>query len=265
MNDLPRHAGAGAGATACQGCGTGNGLDFELAVAFQPILDAERGGAVLAQEALIRGPQGQGAAWVLDQIKPEAIYAADKACRIAAVQEAVRLGLPASGAKLSINILPNAIYDPVTCMQSTLAAARRLGFPPELLMFEISESEKVRDLKHLQRIVDTYRGMGFAMAIDDFGAGNAGLSLLADITVDWVKLDMGLVRNCDADRTRRIIIASMVRACGELGIGVIAEGIETVAEYTTLREIGVGCFQGYLFARPGFRALSAVALPAGIS
>ena len=122
----------------------------------------------------------------------------------------------------------------------------------------------MRDLKHLQRIVDTYRGMGFAMAIDDFGAGNAGLSLLADITVDWVKLDMGLVRNCDADRTRRIIIASMVRACGELGIGVIAEGIETVAEYTTLREIGVSCFQGYLFARPGFRALPAAALPAGV-
>ena len=107
--------------------------------------------------------------------------------------------------------------------------------------------------------------MGFAMAIDDFGAGNAGLSLLADLKVDWVKLDMGLVRDCDADRARRLIIAGMVGVCRELGIGIIAEGIETWAEYTTLREIGVSYFQGYLFARPGFRALPMPTLPAGVS
>jgi EAL domain-containing protein (putative c-di-GMP-specific phosphodiesterase class I) len=114
-------------------------------------------------------------------------------------------------------------------------------------------------------MIQTYQTMGFTLAIDDFGAGNAGLSLLADLRVDMVKLDMGLVRGCDADRPRRVIIACMARACAELGIQVIAEGIETAAEYATLRGMGLGLFQGYLFARPGFRALPEAHLPAGLS
>jgi EAL domain-containing protein (putative c-di-GMP-specific phosphodiesterase class I) len=252
---------AGSAASACEGCGTGPGLGFALGVAFQPIIDADRAGATLAHEALVRGPDGQSAAWVLDQVKPGAIYALDKACRIAAIEEASRLGLPATGAKLSVNILPNAIFDPLTCMKSTLAAAKRIGFPTELLIFEVSEREKVTDPRHLQSIIHTYRAMGFTLAIDDFGAGNAGLALLADLRVDMVKLDMGLVRGCDTDRPRRVIIASMVRACAELGIQVVAEGIETAAEYATLRGIGIGLFQGYLFARPGFRTLPAATLP----
>jgi EAL domain-containing protein (putative c-di-GMP-specific phosphodiesterase class I) len=247
--------------SACEGCGTGHGLGFALATSFQPIVDADRGGAILAQEALVRGPEGQSAAWVLDQVTPASVYALDKACRIAAIEEASRLGLPATGAKLSVNILPNAIFDPLTCMKSTLAAAKRIGFPTELLIFEVSEREKVTDPRHLQSIIETYRAMGFTLAIDDFGAGNAGLSLLADLRVDMVKLDMALVRGCDTDRPRRVIIASMVRACAELGIRVVAEGIETAAEYGALREIGIGLFQGYLFARPGFRTLPAAALP----
>ncbi|TDH58839.1 EAL domain-containing protein [Dankookia rubra] len=256
---------AGSATTACEGCGTGHGLGFKLATAFQPIIDADRGGATLAHEALVRGPDGQGAAWVLDQVPPAAVYALDKACRIAAIEEASRLGLPATGAKLSLNILPNAILDPVTCMRSTLAAAKRLGFPTGLLIFEVSEREKVTDPRHLQSIIQTYRAMGFTLAIDDFGAGNAGLALLADLRVDLVKLDMGLVRGCDTDRRRRVILASTVQACRELGIAVIAEGIETRDEYVALRGIGIGLFQGYLFARPGFRTLPAATLPASLS
>lgn len=252
---------AGSTASACDGCGRTHGLGFAPAMAFQPIVDADRGGAILAQEALVRGPDGQGAAWVFEQVTPEMLYAVDKACRIAAVEEASRLGLPATGAKLSVNILPNAILDPLTCMQSTLAAAKRIGFPTSALIFEVSEREKVTDPRHLQSIIHTFRAMGFTLAIDDFGAGNAGLALLADLRVDMVKLDLGLVRHCDADRTRRVIIANMVRACAELGIQTVAEGIETVAEYATLREIGIGLFQGYLFARPGFRTLPTATLP----
>jgi EAL domain-containing protein (putative c-di-GMP-specific phosphodiesterase class I) len=255
----------GLAASACRGCGSGQGLGFALAMAFQPIIDADRGGAILAHEALVRGPDGQGAGWVFDQVKPEAIYAMDKACRIAAIEEASRLGLPATGAKLSVNILPNAIFDPLTCMKSTLAAAKRIGFPTELLIFEVSEREKVTDPRHLQSIIQTYRAMGFTLAIDDFGAGNAGLALLADLRVDMVKLDMGLVRGCDTDRPRRVIIASMVRACTELGIEVVAEGIETAAEYAALRGMGIGLFQGYLFARPGFRTLPAATMPVSLN
>jgi EAL domain-containing protein (putative c-di-GMP-specific phosphodiesterase class I) len=81
-------------------------------MAFQPILDAGQGGRIMAQEALVRGVDGQGAAWVLGQVAPEALYAFDQACRVTAIEEASRLGLAATGAKLSINFLPNAVYNP---------------------------------------------------------------------------------------------------------------------------------------------------------
>ena len=248
----------------CSGCQSGTGLDFALTMAFQPIVDLGRDGAVMAQEALVRGPAGQGAGWVIDQVRPEALYAFDQACRVTAIEEASRLGLPATGAKLAINFLPNAVYNPLACIQATLRAAERTGFPRDRLIFEVSEQEKVADAGHLLRIFQAYRAMGFAVAIDDFGAGHAGLSLLADLPVDIVKLDMGLVRGCDRDRARRIILANMVRACGELGVQVIAEGIETAAELATLREIGITLVQGYLLAKPGFRSLplSSAAVPA---
>ena len=240
---------------ACAGCRAGTNLAFDLAMAFQPILDADRGGAVLAHEALVRGPDGQGADWVMSQGSPESLYAFDQACRIAAIEEASRLRLAETGARLAINFLPNAVYNPVACIQATLGAAERTGFPPDRLIFEVSERERVQDPAHLLRIFQVYRQMGFTLAIDDFGAGYAGLELLADMPVDLVKLDMGLVRGCDAHRRRRVILASIVAACRDLGVQVIAEGVETAAECATLREMGIRLFQGYLFARPGFRSL----------
>ena len=260
MNTIPTRK-----SPACVGCRPGIGLGFSLAMAFQPILDLRQGGAVMAQEALVRGPEGQAAAWVIDQVAPDALYAFDQACRIAAIDEASRLGIAATAARLAINFLPNAVYNPLACIQATLLAAERTGFPLDRLIFEVSESEKVADAGHLLRIFQAYRAMGFSVAIDDFGAGHAGLTLLADLPVDIVKLDMGLVRGCDRNRARRVILASIVRACGELGVQVIAEGIETAAECATLQEIGVTLFQGYLFARPGFRSLPVPPLPRGVS
>ncbi len=249
-------------APGCAGCRGGSGLGFDLAMAFQPILDANRGGRILAQEALVRGPEGQGAGWVIEQVPPKGLYAFDQACRIAAIEEASRLRLAETGAQLSINFLPNAVYNPIACIQATLRAAERTGFPLNHLIFEVSERERVQDPNHLLRIFQAYRQMGFTLAIDDFGAGHAGLELLADMPVDLVKLDMGLIRDCDTHRRRQIILASIVSACRELGVQVIAEGIETAEECATLRGMGISLFQGYLFARPGFRSLP---VPAGIA
>ncbi|MBL6081072.1 EAL domain-containing protein [Belnapia sp. T18] len=233
-------------------------------MAFQPILDADRGGQVLAQEALVRGPEGQGAGWVIDQVPPEGLYAFDQACRVAAIEEAGRLRLAETSARLSINFLPNAVYNPLACIQATLRAAERTGFPPSRLIFEVSEREPVQDPSHLLRIFQAYRQMGFTLAIDDFGAGHAGLALLADLPVDLVKLDMGLIRGCDTHRPRQVILASITAACRELGVQVVAEGIETAEECATLRGMGIGLFQGYLFARPGFRSLPVPAAVAAL-
>jgi EAL domain-containing protein (putative c-di-GMP-specific phosphodiesterase class I) len=229
-------------------------------MAFQPIVDVETG-LPFAYEALVRGGNGEGAGIVLAQVTPENRYAFDQKCRVAAIEGAVAAGILDTGARLSINFLPNAVYSPVACIQLTLKTARATGFPTDRLIFEFTENEEMADTDHVKTIVETYRKMGFSTAIDDFGAGHAGLGLLAKFQTDFIKLDMNLIRGIDASMPRRMIVDSAVRLCRDLGIEVIAEGIETVGEYDALRAIGVRYIQGYLLARPGFKNLPEIILP----
>ncbi|MEG3166286.1 EAL domain-containing protein [Sphingomonas sp. PB2P19] len=228
-------------------------------MAFQPIVDL-RSGLPFAYEALVRGPQGESAASVLAQVTDENRYAFDQRCRVAAIEGAVKAGILDTEARLSINFLPNAVYSPAACIQLTLKTASAAGFPTNRLIFEFTENEKMVDPAHIADIVATYRKMGFGTALDDFGAGYAGLSLLARFQPDIIKLDMDLVRGVDVSTPRRMIIESMVTLCEKLGIIVIAEGIETAAEFATLQAIGIRYVQGYSFARPGFRVLPAIDL-----
>jgi EAL domain-containing protein (putative c-di-GMP-specific phosphodiesterase class I) len=244
---------------ACQGCRS-EGQDFDIAMAFQPIVDVETGHC-FAFEALVRGSNGESAQDVLARVTPESRYAFDQQCRVAAIEGAVAAGILDTGARLSINFLPNAVYSPLACIQLTLKTAHATGFPTDRLIFEFTENEEMADTDHVSTIIDTYRKMGFATAIDDFGAGHAGLGLLARFQTDFIKLDMDLIRGIDASLPRRMITEGVIRIAEKLGITVIAEGIETVAEYDALRAIGVRYIQGYLLARPAFRSLPRIDLP----
>lgn len=239
----------------CQDCRNRDPLDIPITMAFQPIVDVSTR-QILGYEALVRGQGGQSAGEVLGRVDDKNRYAFDQTCRVVAIDLASRLSLPGL---LSINFLPNAVYRPETCIRATLEAAAEKSFPPERLMFEVTESEKVLDHGHLKSIFVEYRRQGFTTAIDDFGAGHSGLNLLADFQPDIVKLDMALTRGVDGDRVRRAIVSGIVRLCDELGIRVIAEGIETPGECLALRDEGITLFQGYLFARPGFESLPDVA------
>ena len=103
------------------------------------------------------------------------------------------------------------------CLRTTLEAALRTGFPIENIIFETTEDERVHDTEYLKKIFATYRKEGFKTAIDDFGAGYAGLNLLADFQPDIVKLDMQLIRNIDADRARQAIVGAMAAVGNLLG------------------------------------------------
>jgi len=243
----------------CDGCRNGQGLDFTVSMAFQPIMDIESG-TPFAYEALVRGPQGQSAASVLEQVTPANKYAFDQQCRVKAIQTAAKAGLLDTPAKLSINFLPNAVYEPKACIQLTLNTAAAIQFPTDRLIFEFTENEEMVDPTHVSKIVDSYKRMGFGTALDDFGAGHAGLNLLARFQPDIIKLDMDLIRNLDANLPKRLIIEAVVAMCAKLGVLVIAEGIETEAELDALRALGVRYIQGYLFAKPAFEALPVVSL-----
>jgi EAL domain-containing protein (putative c-di-GMP-specific phosphodiesterase class I) len=236
---------------ACSACRDGKGLDFAISMAFQPIVNLNSR-EVFAHEALVRGIDGASAHSVLSRLNADNLYPFDQSCRIKAVEWASRLQIPAM---LSINFMPNAVYKPETCIRATLEAARRYDFPLERIIFEVTEQEQVLDVDHLTGILRAYRKQGFMTAIDDFGAGYAGLNLLADFQPDLIKLDMQLIRNIDQDRVRQILIEATLQMCRKLDIRVIAEGIETRGELTALREMGVELFQGYLFAKPGFESL----------
>lgn len=245
--------------TGCQGCRS-QAHQFAIAMAFQPIVDIQTG-RPFAFEALVRGPNGEGAGEVMAEVTPENRYAFDQQCRVAAIEGAVAAGIMETDARLSINFLPNAVYSPVACIQLTLKTAQKTGFPTERLIFEFTENEEMVDSDHVGTIIDSYRKMGFGTAIDDFGAGHAGLGLLAKFQTDYIKLDMDLIRGLDTSLPRRMIVEGVLRIAQSLDIIVIAEGIETVGEYDALRKMGVRYIQGYLLARPGFKSLPRVTLP----
>lgn len=239
---------------ACDGCTTSSKLDFDFSMAFQPIYDAVAG-RVWGYEALVRGVSGEGAFHVLSQVAPEQKYRFDQDCRVKAIELASRLFPAGEELILSINFMPNAVYEPAACLRATLLAARRCNFPTSSIMFEFTENEEVTDTSHLTNIITEYRRHGFTTAIDDFGAGHAGLGLLVDFQPDLIKIDMKLIRGLDASPARQAVVAGIIGIARELGITVLAEGIETEAEYRVLKDAGIRLFQGYWFAKPAFEEL----------
>ncbi|XGA79738.1 EAL domain-containing protein [Halomonas sp. CH40] len=223
-------------------------LPFDITMAFQPIVDV-KAGKIHAHEALVRGTSGESAGQVLAQVTDKLLYRFDQACRVKAIELASQLGMCQP---LSINFLPNAVYEPEACIQATLEVSQRVGWPISKLIFEITETEKVRDQQHLQCIVDVYRRMGFKVALDDFGNGFANLDLLTSLTPDKLKIDRALVMGCDSDKRRQAILRSLVHLRRELGFKLIAEGVETSAEARWLLAAGIDLQQGFFFARPAF-------------
>jgi EAL domain-containing protein (putative c-di-GMP-specific phosphodiesterase class I) len=227
-------------------------IDFDFA--FQPIVSVGRR-TVVAHEALARGPAGQPAASVLGQVTWQNRHRFDQDCRTKAIERAAALKMPVS---LSINFIPNAVANPLSCIQRTIHAAREYGFDLSRLIFEVTESERLNDAAALARIFQEYRQLGIKTAIDDFGAGYAGLNLLARFKPDYVKIDLDLIRDIDTDRSKEIIVHSIVDLCKKLDITTLAEGVETAAERDCLARAGIDLMQGFLFARPSFQALSEV-------
>lgn len=247
-------------ADACGDCVNGTVQPFPFTMAFQPIVSISRR-TVFAYEALARGIDGESAAVVLARVNHSNRYAFDQSCRRTAIEVATRLGLVETGALLSINFIPGAMNEPTNCVRVTMAAARRAGLPPNRLIFEVTESEQVLEPARLAHIFNVYRQQGFKPAIDDFGAGYAGLNLLAEFQPDIIKLDRQLLEQIDLSLPKQAIVRGVLSVCRDLGITPIAEGVETIEEYRILRQLGIDLFQGYLFARPGFESLPAPVFP----
>jgi EAL domain-containing protein (putative c-di-GMP-specific phosphodiesterase class I) len=225
--------------------------------AFQPIVDAVAKQTV-SYEALVRGLNNEPAGVILDRVPADKRYEFDQRARIEAIRLAARLAIPCL---LNLNLMPQSLLTSPESMESTLEAANRVGTEVGRIVIEVVEGEMICCPAEFIQILNRYRALGVKVAIDDFGAGYSGLNLLAEFQPDQVKLDMQLIRGIESHGPRQAIVRAIGQICLDLGIELIAEGVETTEEYSWLRTQGIYLFQGYLFARPGFQSLPAVEYP----
>jgi EAL domain-containing protein (putative c-di-GMP-specific phosphodiesterase class I) len=214
-----------------------------LSMVFQPIVDLASG-EVVGAEALARfacEPRRAPDEWFAE--------AAEVGLGVELELAAVRGGLAGldhmpEGTYLSVNVSPTTATDPTL----TSVVARS---PGSRVVLELTEHTRVEDYDVLLEALDGLRCQGVRVAVDDTGAGYAGLAHILGLSPDIIKLDIKLTRGLDADPVRRALAAALVTFGGEIGAEITAEGIETGGELEALRTLGVTCGQGYHLARPG--------------
>ena len=185
------------------------------------------------------------------------LFALDRACRLAAVHYGKKLT-----GKIFINFIPTSIYDPKFCLQSTELLARKLNIEPKRFIFEVVESEEVKDMHHLKRILSYYRNKGFEYALDDVGEGYSTIDVLEEIKPNYMKLDRKYVHGVANDRYLQSMASLFLKKSLEIGAIPLAEGIETKEDFLFLKTLGFQLFQGYLFSKPQSEPVIAIDLQA---
>lgn len=239
-------------------------IEFKLLTpVFQPIIAVENS-RIIGYEALIRGPEDS------PLHKPDALFAValesrllatlEFACREVSCERFAALELPG---KLFLNMSPISFTDSQYRDGVTREILQRVGLSAERLVFELTESQPLDELDLLRAASDHFRRQGFAVALDDLGAGYAGLRVWSELCPDYVKIDRHFISGVDKDPVKREFVRAMLDIAHRMGHKAIAEGIETQAEFTTLVTMGVEYAQGYFIAHP--QALPITDLPAHIT
>ena len=212
-------------------------------MAYQPIVRAADG-HVFGHEALMRTAKRT-------LPNPGAMFdAAERLGRVHELGRAVR----AAAASFATRDRDGALFVNVHALELTddqiYAAAAPLSVHAASVILEITERTSFDRVPDLRAKVKALRSLGYRVAIDDLGAGYAGLTSFAALEPDVVKLDMALVRGVDHEPIKQRLVGSMARLCRDLRILVVAEGVETAPEKQVLTDLGCDLLQGYLFGRP---------------
>ena len=219
---------------------------------YQPIVafGASEDTTVIGYEALLRATGAAG------QVMPTELFAAAQQAGWLHVLDRVGRTTALRGAGpwlgddlLFVNFLPTTIYRPEVCLATTERAARLAGLRLEQLVFEVTESEQITDLDHLEDVFGYYRERGCKVALDDLGAGYSSLNLLVRLQPDVVKLDKDIVQRLP-DTVSAAVVAAVVNITHSYGGRVLAECVETAEQARAARDLGVDLAQGWLFGRP---------------
>lgn len=151
---------------------------------------------------------------------------------------------------ISVNLSRVTLFHSTTLASILAIQSRYPNLSPEWLEFEITESAGNAEIAHLQEITNRFHELGFRLGLDDFGSQYANLSIFSNIKFDTIKLDRALVSQIVGNPINRTLIGDIVHICDSYGMRCIAEGVETVAQMNTLKEIGCRYAQGFYFDRP---------------
>jgi EAL domain-containing protein (putative c-di-GMP-specific phosphodiesterase class I) len=217
--------------------------DGALRMVYQPIVDLGAG-RIVGVEALARfdcEPSRPPTEWFAEAAEVDLTIELD----VAAIEASLgALSHLPSDAFLSLN------SSPATVVSGRLDDSLK-GMPGDRIVIELTEHSKVDDFDALGAALEDLRGRGVRVAVDDAGAGYAGLQQIFRLRPDIIKLDLEFTRAIDVDPVRRALATSLVTFGHETGAVIIAEGIETSAELDTLERLGVGWGQGFYLAGPG--------------
>ena len=225
-------------------------MNFERAlnrmwIAFQPIVRASDQ-TIFGYEALLRSdePTMPGPSPIIHAA--ERLGALDRLGRAVRKRAADSMSKANRSHALFVNLHPRDLLDP-----DLHDARSALNSIAGRVVLEITERAAITDVENARAIVIGLRKQGFRIAVDDLGAGYAGLSSFAVLEPEFVKLDMTLIRDVDTSTVKQKLVKSLASLCADMGLHVVAEGVETPAERDAVIDLGCDLLQGYLFARPG--------------
>jgi diguanylate cyclase len=220
-----------------------------LQAVYQPIYSLTTG-AIIGFEGLVRPSADSGFA------TPTSLFIAAEATRRTVELDIVCARAVLAGAEglgedryLSINLSPRTLESDAFSPLEILALARRHGISPTQLVVELTEREAVDDLTRLQAAIATLRRHDVRVAIDDVGAGNAGLRLLSEVDFDILKIDLSLVRASATHEASEAVLRALGQLAQNRGHTIVAEGIETADHLESVLELRYDAGQGYLFGR----------------
>jgi EAL domain-containing protein (putative c-di-GMP-specific phosphodiesterase class I) len=206
---------------------------------------------IVGYEALTRGPVGEEFEWPAMLYKTaydaDLVIKLERLCRRRALEAAVELP---EGKLLFLNVEPMSVTDPQLRDDTLATLMTRASLPPAQVVLEITERHAIQDFAVARGALEYLRALGFSIAVDDAGSGYCSFQCLAEIRPEWLKLDFSLVRGIETDDVRQQLVKSLVDYSGGLGVGLVAEGIESETELGVLRALGVEYGQGFLFTRP---------------
>lgn len=232
----------------------------EFVSVFQEIRDL-RDGAVVGWEALLRLPPDVGFEGPLNAFRVAAAAGRLPDLEIAALEghlSAAR-GLPAG--RLFLNLSALSFEDERLEPGALTRLVKDAGFAPERVVLELTELVRLPDPVDFARAVRPLREEGFALAVDDFGAGFSNVPLLAELAPDFIKLDASLVTGARTHPRKRVVLEALAQLGRRLNGTVVAEGLETEEDVRAAREAGIPLGQGYAFGRPGAASLQVTGGP----